>query len=427
MKVTTSGIRGVFGADLGLKDVLAYAGNFAALAGGRCAVGMDTRPSGPMVHAAAKAALMGGGVDVYDLGVAPTPVILRESRRHGAGLVATASHNPIEWNGLKLALGGRMITEAELQQVTAPHSPTPQKAGTEHPTTSNYVDDALGLVGRADHTPDVIVDAGGGAAAGVAPELLSRMGCNVTTINQDPGCKRGPDPTTDPLTELCGSGKTGFAFDLDGDRLVLVHGGKKQSPDVTLGLGIARALEMGRTSFVLSVDTSVGVEKMITDGGGRVQYSKVGEANVVDLMEQSKAQAGGEGSSGGFILSEFNRCRDGILASGLIASMVGTPAISEVLERMSGYVQSRQKVPADSKLHQSILERLEPKFGGMFSETSTLDGLRGRADEGSWVLVRPSNTEDAIRVSAESKSADSCERLARNVAKMVGECRDDVR
>ena len=154
------------------------------------------------------------------------------------------------------------------------------------------------------------------------------------------GCSRGPDPTSDELSDLfqaSNNKEIGFAFDLDGDRLVVVREGKKQSPDVTLGLGVAKALELGYKNFVLSIDTSVSVEKFIKEKGGTVQRSKVGEANVIDLMLKTNAQAGGEGSSGGFILPEFNYCREGILTSGLIASMLGTSKFNEILNYMESF------------------------------------------------------------------------------------------
>src|SRR4029077_8487262 len=136
---------------------------------------------------------------------------------------------------------------------------------------------------------------GGGAAFEVAPQLLRKLGCKVRVINGIPGkSTRGPDPTNDQLPELVQASKKasiGFAFDLDGDRLVVVKNGKKQSPDVTLGLGVAKALEIGYKRFVLSIDTSVSVEKFIKIHGGQVQKSKVGEANVVDLMIKTNSQA----------------------------------------------------------------------------------------------------------------------------------------
>ena len=107
MKATISGIRGVVGEDLTLMDVLRFCGGFAGIIqSGRCYVGRDTRPSGPVLQSMAAAALMGCGVDVHDLGMVPTPVVFRESRGGAAGLVVTSSHNPVGWNGLKFVLEG---------------------------------------------------------------------------------------------------------------------------------------------------------------------------------------------------------------------------------------------------------------------------------------------------------------------------------
>ena len=148
----------------------------------------------------------------------------------------------------------------------------------------------------------------------------------------------------------------GFAFDLDGDRLIVVKNGVKQSPDVTVGLGAAKAIELGYKKFVLSIDTSISVEKFIKEHGGEVQRSKVGEANVIDLVLKTNSQAAGEGSSGGFILPEFNYCRDGILTSGLIASMIGTKSFDEILNFMQSYHQLREKVVIDSQFHDKTIE-----------------------------------------------------------------------
>ena len=112
------------------------------------------------------------------------------------------------------------------------------------------------------------------------------------------------------------------------------------SPDITLGLGIAKSLELGYKKFVLSMDTSVSIEKFIKEKGGNSVRSKVGEANVIEEMLKNNSEAGGEGSSGGFILPEFNYCREGILTSGLIASMLENKIFLEILNYMKNYVSN---------------------------------------------------------------------------------------
>ena len=326
MKKTISGIRGIFGEDLNLKDIIEFTNNFSSLIKSeKCVIGRDTRPSGKMIQETISAVLMKNGIDVFDLGMVPTPVVFRESRKYGAGIIISSSHNPIEWNGMKFILDGRGINEKELPNIINHQKILKSKIGKIKQIKSTYVEDASKIIGNVKNSPKIVIDNGGGAAKDFAENLLRKIGCDVEIINQELlGCSRGPDPTSEELIELSkitNDKEIGFAFDLDGDRLVVVRKGKKQTPDITLGLGVAKSLELGYKKFVLSLDTSVSIEKFIKEKGGIVVRSKVGEANVIEDMIKNNSQAGGEGSSAGFILPEFNYCREGILTSGLIASM----------------------------------------------------------------------------------------------------------
>ena len=432
MKKTISGIRGIFGEDLHLKDILEFCNNFSSLIKSKkCVIGMDTRPSGSMIKDVASAVLMKNGIDVFNLGIVPTPVVFREARKYGAGLVISSSHNPIEWNGMKFIIEGRGINEQELPQIIEHQEILKSNIGTESNLLSSYIEDAKKIIGNIGNKPEIVVDIGGGAAKKFAPELLEKIGCRVQILNEElSGCTRGPDPTSDELSELVTAStkkEIGFAFDLDGDRLVVVRNGKKQTPDVTLGLGVAKSLEIGYKKFVLSIDTSISVEKYIKEKGGTVQRSKVGEANVIELMLNSNAQAGGEGSSGGFILPEFNYCREGILTSGLIASMLGTSEFNEILSYMENYNQIREKIKVDSKLHDKVIDEVKSKFSKDYSETISLDGIKGIIDEDSWVLIRKSNTEDIIRVSAESNNEEKCKSIVKDTLELVNKSYDKVR
>jgi len=383
-----------------------------------------------MIIETASAALLQCGIDVYNLGMVPTPVIFRESRKYSAGIIVTSSHNPLEWNGLKFIVNGRGINEEELNFLTNDQDTSKSIIGLETKIESNYIDEAANLIGKVAGSPKVVVDIGGGAAKYVAPALLKKIGCQVKTINENlEQCSRGPDPTSDDLKDLISNSKgaIGFAFDLDGDRLVVVKDGKKLSPDITLGLGVAKALELGYKKFVLSIDSSVSVEKFIIKKGGEVQRSKVGEANVIDLMLKTKSQAGGEGSSGGFILPEFNFCRDGILTSGLIASMLETNIFEDVLKFMERYHQVRDKIKIESNLHDKTLEKLQEKMSKKFGEIITMDGIKAIIDENSWVLVRKSNTEDIIRISAESDNIEKAKTIAQQVRDLVKQSYDQVK
>jgi len=432
LKKTISGIRGIFGEDLNLKDVLQFCNNFSSLIKSqKCVIGKDTRPSGSMIRETASAALMKNGIDVFNLGTVPTPVVFREARKYGAGLVISSSHNPIKWNGMKFIIEGRGINEEELPQIIEQQEILKSKIGTEQDISSSYIDDAAKIIGNIENQPEVVVDIGGGAAKGFAPDLLKKIGCKVEVLNEElSGCSRGPDPTSDELSELISASnkkEIGFAFDLDADRLVVVIKGKKQIPDVTLGLGVAKSLELGYKKFVLSIDTSISIEKFIMEKGGSVQRSKVGEANVIDLMLKTNAQAGGEGSSGGFILPEFNYCREGILTSGLISSMLGNSKFDEILNYMENYHQIREKIEVDSNFHDKVIEEVNSKFSKEYSEISTLDGIKGTIDEDSWVLIRKSNTEDLIRVSAESNDEEKCKKIIKDTLELVKQSYDQVR
>jgi len=424
LKKTISGIRGIFGEDLDLKDILEFCNNFSSLIKSKkCVIGKDTRPTGSIISETAKAALMKNGIDVFNLETVPTPVIFRESRKYGAGVVVSSSHNPIEWNGIKFIIEGRGINEQELPKIIEHQEIIKSKIGSEQEICSSYIEEAQEIIGKIENHPEIVVDIGGGAAKEFAPNLLKNVGCDVKILNNElSNCTRGPDPTSDELLDLSSASmkkEIGFAFDLDGDRLVVVRKGKKQTPDVTLGLGIAKSLELGYKKFVLSMDTSVSIEKFIKENGGIVQRSKVGEANVIDLMLKTSSQAGGEGSSGGFILPEFNYCREGILTSGLIASMLGTSKFDEILNYMGNYFQIRDKIKIDSNFHDKVIQEINTKFSREFSEVNTLDGIKGVIDENSWVLIRKSNTEDIIRVSAESNDKEKCKEIVKKTLEMV--------
>lgn len=432
MKKTISGIRGIFGDDLTLRDVIGFTSNFSHLIeSGKCVIARDTRPSGQVIQEVASAALMQNGIDVYTLDMAPTPVVFREARRYGAGLVISSSHNPIRWNGLKFIINGMGVNESQLGTIVTKQNVQSRVIGQQNSILSGYVEDAVKQIGNITGNPDVIVDLGGGASVDTAPRLLEKLGCRVKVINESlTGSTRGPDPTTDRLDDLvlCSADHDiGFAFDLDGDRLVVVHDGVKQAPDVTLGLGVAKCIDLGFKKFVFSLDTSVSLEKFVKEHGGQVIRSKVGEANVIDTIVQTQSDAGGEGSSGGFILPEFNHCRDGILTSGLIASMLYDRRFGQILDFMAPYHQARDQVLVASSLHDKVLEEVTRQIRSEFPDVITLDGIKIIIDEDSWVLIRKSNTEDTIRVSGESNDHAKADNIVKTAKQIVDGCHEKIK
>ena len=421
MKATISGIRGVPGQDLSMADVVRFCSGFATITSDAgCVIGQDSRQSGYMLSDVVSSTLTGCGLDVTRLGVIPTPVLFWHARLSGAGVMVTASHNPVSWNGLKFAIDGRSIGQTHLDMITHQRAGMCGPYGTHIDGTTKdaiqmYVNSAAGIIGSIKNGPSVLVDSGGGAADLTAASLLDNIGCRV--YRHDSVVPR-PDPTTDPLSDVSAKSQDydmAVVFDMDGDRVVLIRGGHVMPPDATLGLGVAAAMDRGIDTFAVSFDTSILLERYITERGGRVYRSPVGEANVVDAMIRHGAPAGGEGSSAGFIMGDFNWCRDGILAAGLFASMIKDDTTDDVLDIFENTCMIRTKILQRSALPSDLPDTL----GHESSEIDTSDGVRAILDESSWVLVRSSNTEDIIRVSAEAPSEDECRDIVKRVSEMV--------
>ena len=429
MKISISGIRGVYGKDFFPEDVIKFCNGFSKLIKtGKCVIGMDTRETGEMIAKLVSATMLERGIDVYNLGITPTPVVFRKAKEVGAGIVITSSHNPLEWNGLKFIIDGRGITLDELEIVKNEKNLENNGIGKEIISESNYISDAVSIIGKLDKTQQVTVDIGGGAAKTVAPKLLQEIGCQVETINDElEGCSRGPDPTSNELTELVNKTKNlGFAFDLDSDRVILVTSDGKKSSDITLGLGVVKAIKLGIKKFVLSIDSSLAVEKYIIQHGGKVWRSKVGEANVIQMMIENNAEAGGEGSSGGFILKDFNMCRDGLLTSGLIASMIDDESIQKDIEFFESFSQIRDKVSIESSLHDKIMTEIVKKIEEKY-KINQLDGIKINIDDNTWSLIRKSNTEDIIRISTESNDKEMLDRIQKEMIKVVENCYEKIK
>ena len=197
VKISISGIRGVYGKDFFPEDVIKFCNGFSKLIKtGKCAIGMDTRETGEMIGKLVSATMLERGIDVYNLGIAPTPVVFRKAKEIGAGIVITSSHNPLEWNGLKFIIDGRGITLDELEIVKNEKNLDKNEIGKEIISESNYISDAVNIIGKLNKPQQVTIDIGGGAAKTIAPKLLQEIGCQVETINDElDGCSRGPDPT----------------------------------------------------------------------------------------------------------------------------------------------------------------------------------------------------------------------------------------
>jgi phosphomannomutase len=379
------------------------------------------------------------GIDVFDLGVAPTPFVFRESIKYGNAIIVTASHNPLEWNGLKFVINGRGMFEEELDSIQQQDATSSTGFGKSYHINSKYILDILEFMRKNRYLDDggkrtntVGLDPGGGAISSFIPKLYNSMNQDFLSINDIAGISsRSPDPTTDDLFELRNlvlSKKLdlGFAFDMDADRLVVVdRNGNKLSTDLTLLLCIASTLYHGAKKFVVSIDTSNAIGHMVTDHGGTLNYSKVGEANVVKQLLNLKADAGGEGSSAGFIMPKFNMCRDGILASVIISSL-NEDLYDDCIEIASSYSTIRSKVPIESNFQETVIEKFEQKFKAKSFHIIKMDGTKILMDDKSWILLRSSNTEHAVRISVES-SPDNVLSIFNDAKKKVQSIYEEIK
>jgi phosphomannomutase len=418
---STSGIRGVFNSDLLPEELAEYSRNFVRMLGAdELFLARDTRATGPIASRVVTSAVLGTGADLVDYGIISTPAIFRESRRNERpAIIVTASHNEPEWNGLKFVVNGRGINQAELDQILrkgAKKEGAPSPGRLMRSEGFSYNKELVEMAGEGSaQGVKVVIDLNGGAAVGHAPEILRRLGCAVSTIGDTRGIfVRTIDPTNDPLDMLCKTVKSeaadvGFAFDCDGDRLVLVDSeGKKRTGDYMLTLAIKEALQnIERKDVVVSVDTTQAIDEVVKESGGQVFRAKVGEANVVGLMAEKGVRLGGEGSSGGVIDASFNNCRDSMLAASLIVGALKRKGV-KVYDQVRTYHQARETMDMPRKKALEAVKKLKKEY----PDADAQDGLKIKTSGSSWVLIRVSNTEDGVRVSAEAPNMKEAEQLA---------------
>ena len=430
MIASISGIRGVYNRDLTPAEASRLAASFGAVNGSQeFLLARDTRTSGPPMSRAAAAGLLSLGATVHDCGVATTPAIFRESRtRKLPAIMLTASHNEPEFNGLKFIVEGAGVGKGVFDAVVTGPRRTPTefaKSSLKQHRKLSYVDDLVTRFGaRSAEGISVAADFGGGAAIGFAVPILTRMGCEVTSLNDSQGVfTRKVDPVADDLALLRDTVKkkgcdVGLGFDCDGDRLVIVDSdGKKRSGDFMLTLALSELLsQTAERKVVVSLDTTQAVDDVAERIGCQVFRSKVGEANVVGMMKEHGARLGGEGSSGGMIDRAFNYCRDSMLAALAIIS-----AVKRQGRRFYGSVPAYHQARLALEIPKARAQKALKSLSSEYKDGVATDGLKILLQRGSWVLMRSSGTEDVVRVSAESTSSDKAERIARSFAKKLKE------
>jgi len=434
--VTVSGIRGIVNQDIDEVDAMIYGQKFGSyLKSGKVAIAADTRKTARIMKDAIVSGLLISGCTVFDLGFSSTPSVFKEVSVRGldGGIIVTSSHNPPEWNGIKFVIKpGRGVFENELNAIqNAPTSPS-ENFGHIFPNRAAYIEILRNKAGKdTARGVKVALDLAGGVGSLFIPYITGYQGAVTHTIHSTPSIfPRIIDPTADPLIALSRLVKTadcdvGFAYDCDADRLVIVdQKGRKLPGDATLLICLRYFLENTRNrQIVVSVDTSLAAEDLVREYNGKVIYSKVGEPNVVQKIIENNAGAGGEGSSGGYIEPSFVMCRDGVYASTMILKLIRSEgSLAQLLSQFEEYHQDRGKVEIDRNLSSDILKVLEFTE----NEPDTTDGLKIRMDDKSWLLIRPSNTENVIRVSAESKSAERSRELVSSYLRKIEEIARDL-
>ena len=447
LMVSVSGIRGHVGTDLTPELVARYAAALAAWSaqssrsrkGHRPSVvlGRDSRTSGAMFARAAAAGIMSAGLDVIDLGIVPTPTVQLAVEHHqaGAGLILTASHNPIEWNALKFVGPDGIFLDSEAgSAVRRLAEEGPPRAGWdgigkvhEDPgAIERHLEAILALpvidpaaIRRRQFT--VALDCVRGAGAPTIMPLLQRLGCTVHGINleTDGRFPRPPEPIPENLGELgalvrVSGADIGLAVDPDVDRLALVdETGRAIGEDYTLALAVRAVLD-GRITdaksptVVVNLSTSLVVEDAARARGARFIRAPVGEANVARAIRDEGATIGGEGN-GGVMFPALHIGRDAPLGVALILHLLAATGVtlSQVVAGSPQYTIVKAKGPRGPELA-PLYQRLRQRFPD--ANPDDRDGLR-LAWPDRWLHVRPSGTEPIVRLIAEAPTKAEAEAL----------------
>ncbi len=439
---SVSGVRGIVGESLTPELVAQYAAAFGTyLNGGRIVIGNDARPTGDVIKGAAIAGFRAAGCTVIDVGLCPTPTIplvVGKLRARG-GCAVTASHNPLEWNALKLLGSARkpllgkavqsiyMLVDKQKIAYAAWNKLGSYRKDNKVPFI--HLDRVLELPLTARRSirrsrPRVVIDAVNGAGSVLVPELLRRLGCRVTEIHCDPNGKfpRRGEPVPTALRQLGQAVKyvtadIGFALDPDADRLAIVdEHGKPLGEEYTLALATRWALTRKRGPVVVNMSTSRMVDDIANEFRCRCYRTKVGELNVAEGMKRRKAVIGGEGN-GGVILPTVSFARDSLVGMALILSLMVSEAkpISTLAAELPRYHCRKVNRPIPRNFP-ARLKRLERKF--VKGDISRLDGIKVDLPDGS-IHVRPSNTEPIYRVIVEARSARSARMLIEKTLKVL--------
>jgi phosphoglucosamine mutase len=402
----SSGIRALYS-----KDLLNTAFRVGLAAGKNrknVILGRDTRTSGDAMKHAVMAGLLASGAKCSDAGIIPTPTLAYAAREFSAGIMLTASHNPPEYNGLKLfnpdgssfdSLQQAQIEHALADDEGAALKWEEAKAGSVFTgAAENHINAILKHFTRPVNIK-VVVDAGCGAGAEVTPRLLEKMGCEVIKLNcyNSGFFPRVIEPVAENLKELCKTVKqtgaaAGIAHDGDADRMMAVdEKGRFISGDKLLAI-LIRA--MGAKDVVTTLDASMTIDSL----GIKVRRTRIGDSFVSEELRKG-GDFGGE-TSGAWIFPSLSLCPDGIYAAAALAALAAENSLAELADGVKAYPLVRGSINSAGVNHTEMennLAALEPL------KISKIDGIKLDFKDG-WLLVRPSGTEPKIRLTAEAKT-----------------------
>jgi phosphoglucosamine mutase len=409
----SSGIRAVFN-----KELLALAFRAGLAVGVRyknVVTGRDTRTSGGAMMHAVIAGLLAAGARCQDAGIVPTPTLAYVTREFDAGVMITASHNPPEYNGLKLLNpdGSSFGLEQQAQVEKAITVGMVETVRWDNIKTNGRYDSAVirhieGIIAcfKNGLKVKVVVDAGGGAAYEATPLVLEKLGCEVIPLYCHPTgfFPRGIEPNEENLSELSrlvreSGAAVGIAHDGDADRMMAVDEKGRYIPGDKLLAVLAR--EAGAKDVVTTLDASMAIETL----GFKVRRTRIGDTWVSEELKKG-GDFGGE-TSGAWIFPEISLCPDGIYAAARIAAVAAQRKISELVDAVTVYPLRRGSIGSDG-VEMSQL-KLELKTLKPVSISNT-DGLKLDFADG-WLLVRPSGTEPKIRLTAEAKTEARAQQL----------------
>ena len=435
----TSGIRGLVGSEVTCELALNVGKSLAYYLGnqGTVVIGYDTRTTNRMLDQAICAGLLESGVDVIKIGMVPTPLVgyATEKLDADAGVMLTASHNPSQYNGIKLwnknGMAYTSSQEAEIEEIYANRNyisvswENVGKLSVNEEIKGRYIDDLVDMVDIKKGLK-VVIDCASGAGSEISPLVFRKAGCEVTTLNSQPDGffpGRNPEPNAENLQTLMKTvvaigADLGIAHDGDADRMITVDEKGNISPFDSLLALISKQFD---GDIVTTVDAGLCMDESVK---GEVIRTAVGDVNVAEVIIEKDAAFGGE-PSGTWLHPDFCMCPDGILSGLRMAEIVSKEGkLSELLAEIPSYPNIREKITCSKEAKIKVMENMGDLLKEAFDDVvdvNSLDGVRLTFADDSWVLVRPSGTEDYIRITLESRDSKRAEEIRDICVKIIND------